>query len=272
MPDRVATSAVDRAFDLLTIAVDADGPLTLADAAAQARIPKPTAHRIMRTLVARGLLTQEEDRTYRVGSKLYGLAGKTLAQMEYVREAQPGLRWLQSVTPETIHFAVLTGEQAVFVAKLESRTPYRMASTVGMSLAMHCTSIGKAILAFMPAERRAPYLAPERLVRHTANTITKPAALEEELELIRTRGFSIDDAENEDNIRCTGAPVFDAQATVIGGIGVASTSFHLSHEAALALAPATMYAGRLVSLALGAPPESLPAAYGGLVDAPHVSA
>jgi IclR family acetate operon transcriptional repressor len=260
---RGATSAVDRALDLLTALIDSRTPLTLAEAAARAGLPKPTAHRILGTLVARGLVRQEPDRTYRLGSTLFGLAGAVLGQVDYAREAQDGLRWLQTVTPETIHFAALIGDEVVYVDKIEGRRPYRMASAVGMGLLMHCTSIGKAVLAFLPPERRAPYFAADLLEKRTANTITKLAALDAELETIQQRGFAIDDAENEDNIRCIGTPVFDAAGAVIGGISVSAPTFHLSLDDAVALAPAVMHAGRMISESLGAPAQALPPAYGG---------
>jgi IclR family acetate operon transcriptional repressor len=260
-------TAIDRAFDLLTVAVEADQPVTLSEAATRAGLPKPTAHRILRLLVNRGLLRQDAERAYAVGPRFYGLAGKALSEMQYVREAQEALQWLQSLTPETIHFAVLTGDLPVYVAKIESRRPYRMASTIGKPLKMHCTAIGKAVLAYLPPERQAAYLEPGRLERYTPNTITKPEALRSELDGIRVRGFAIDDSEETQDLRCVAAAVFDARAEVIGGLSVSAPTFHLSLDDALSLAPAVMTAGRMVSLALGATPQALPAAYGGVMPA-----
>jgi DNA-binding IclR family transcriptional regulator len=250
--------AIDRALDLFAIAVNAGGPMTLAEAASQAGLSKPTAHRILQTLVSHRLLRQDENRSYRLGPEAYSLSGKALSQMEYAREARAGLDWLQEVTPETIHFGALSGDVPVYVAKVEGRRPYRMASTLGTQLPMHCTAIGKCVLAFLSSERAAPFLTASRLTRQTAHTITKVGELKAQLEEIRERGYSIDDEENEDNIRCVGAPVFGAGGEIVGGLAVSAPTFHLSLSEAHALAPATMAAAAKISSALGAPLTAIP--------------
>jgi IclR family acetate operon transcriptional repressor len=252
-------SAIDRAFGLLTVAVEAGEPITLSEAAARSGLPKPTAHRILRLLVNRGLLRQDADRTYAVGPHFYRLAGHALGEMQYVREAQEALQWLQTVTPETIHFAVLTGDVPVYAAKIESRRPFRMTSMIGKPLTMHCTSIGKAVLAHLPDERRERFMQQASLPRYTPNTITTVEALRTELAAIRVRGFAIDDSEESLEIRCVGAAVFDARTQVIGGISVSAPTFQLSLDDALVLAPAVVAASRMISLALGASPATLPA-------------
>jgi IclR family acetate operon transcriptional repressor len=250
-------SAIDRALDLLSIAVSARRPLTLAELASEAGIPKPTAHRILRLLVARDLLRQTGDRSYCLGSKIFALSGEALAQLDYASEAKEGLRWLQTITPDAIHFAVMTGGAPVYVAKIEGRRPYRMASTIGTSLPTHCTSIGKAILAFMSPDQAEPYLQSPSLVGRTPHTITTPGALRQQFEEIRARGFAIDDEENEENVRCVGAPVFDARGDVIGGVSVSSATFDLSLEEALDLGPSVVTAAHRISATLGAPREAL---------------
>lgn len=251
------SSAIDRALDLLSIVVHARKPLTLAEIAAEAELPKPTAHRILRILVARNLLRQSHDRSYRLGSEMYALSGETLAQLDFAREARPALEWLHDVTPDAIHFAALTGGALVCVDKIEGRRPYRMASTVGATMGMHCTAIGKLVLAFLPEESAEPHLTTDQMTARTPSTITSHRQMKRELAEIRRRGFAIDDEENEENIRCVGAPVFTASGGVVGGVSVAAPTFNLSLDQALALAPSVVTAACRVSSALGAPPEVL---------------
>jgi DNA-binding IclR family transcriptional regulator len=258
-----APSTINRALDLLRLAVDNGSPLSLADAAAACGLPKPTAHRILRLLASRGLLHQGRDRSYRLGPELYRLAGKALSQVEYVAPAEDELEALGAVTPETIHFAVLAGNELVFASKKEGRQPYRMASMVGMRVVTHCTSIGKAVLAFTPEERHAALLE-QPLAPRTPHTITSLPALQRELDIVRKRGFAIDDEENEENVRCVAAPVFNALGAVIGGISVAAPTFNLSLDSAITLAPEVMRAATRISLALGAEISRLPAPLGNL--------
>lgn len=258
-----APSTINRALDLLRAAVDNGRPLSLADAAAACGLPKPTAHRILRLLASRGLLHQERGRSYRLGPELYRLAGKALSQVEYVATADDELDALQAVTPETIHFAVLAGNELVFVSKKEGRQPYRMASMVGMRVVTHSTSIGKVVLAFTPEERRTALLE-QPLTRRTPHTITSLPALQSELDRVHECGFAIDDEENEENVRCVAAPVFNALGAVIGGISVAAPTFNLSLDSAIALAPDVMRTAVRISLGLGAEIGRLPAPLGSL--------
>jgi IclR family transcriptional regulator, acetate operon repressor len=251
------TSSIDRAVDLLLCVVQAGGPISLAEASARTGLAKPTAHRILRILAARGLLRQDEGRTYRLGATAFALAGQILSGVEFVKEARPALEWLTHVTPETIQFAMLNGDKVVYVEKIEGRQPYRMASSVGVGLDVHSTAIGKATLAFMAPAQQAQYLVPARLVAHTSKTITSVAVLREQLTVIRERGFAIDDGENQEDIRCVAAAVFDARGDVIGGISVSAPAFSFSTEVAYSLAPAVMTAARTISVALGAPASVL---------------
>lgn len=254
---------IDRVLDLLRLAVDTGGPLSLADAAIATGLPKPTVHRILRILVSHGLLHQGRDRSYRLGPEMYRLAGKALSQVEYASAAEDELDALQAVTPETLHFAALAGHELVCVVKREGRQPYRMASMVGMRMITHCTSIGKVVLAYTPRERRAALLEVP-LASRTPHTIVSMPALERELVVIRERGFAIDDEENEANVRCVATPVFNALGMVIGGIGIAAPTFSLSLDDAEALAPELIGAAVRISLALGAQQHSLPGPLGGL--------
>jgi IclR family acetate operon transcriptional repressor len=249
------TSAVDRALELWKIVVNAERPLTLAEVAGQAQLSKPTAHRILKTLITRGFLRQDQSRSYRLGPETFALAGRALEQMEYAGEARVGIDYLKGLTPEKIHFAALVGDVPVHVAEDLGSRPYRLTSNLGLPVMLHCTAIGKAILGFLPPERAARRLSGEVLTPRTARTITTVPQLMAQLEQIRAQGYAIDDEENEDNIRCVGAPVFDAMGQLVGGLGVSALTLHLSLSEAHALAPAVVAAAGKISTALGASPE-----------------
>ncbi|MEW1986719.1 IclR family transcriptional regulator [Pseudarthrobacter oxydans] len=251
-PDAAPPGAIDRALELFAIIAYAGEPLSLAEAASQAGLSKPTTHRILKILVARGLLRQDQNRMYRLGARAYALATATLSHIELAREAQIGLDWLQTVTPEAIHFAALVGDTVVYVAKTEGTRPYRMASAVGSQLPVHSTAIGKVLLAFLPPER-ADRILPDVLVRFTDATITDVSELKSQFPEIRAKGYAIDDEENEENIRCIGAPVFGPANEVVGGVSVSAPSFILSRSEAQALAPSVVAAAEKISKAIGAP-------------------
>ena len=245
-------SSVDRALDLFAVAVEARGPIMLAELAERTGLSKSTAHRSLRLLVSRKLLRQESNRSYRLGSKAYALTTLSLEQLDYADEAQAGMDWLKTVTPEAIHFAALLGDVPVYVAKIEGARPYRMASRIGLPIPFHSTSIGKAVLANLPPAQLEARLTGS-LPALTVHTITDPRRLRAQLVEIRNRGFAIDDEENKENIRCVGAPVFSASGDVVGGLSVEAPTFNMSLEKAQQLGPSVVRAATMISTALGAP-------------------
>lgn len=255
------TASIDRALNVLEELVNAGGAIALADLAARAALPKPTAHRMLRRLAERGYARTEGDGRYMPGARILTLAGRVLDSLGYAELVRPALLELRTATQETLHFGMLSGGQAVYVSKIEGERPYRMASTVGMPLLLHCTAIGKAILAHLPSDERADLIRSRELVARTPRTLTTATALEADLAEARSRGFTVDDEENEEGIRCVGAPVFGNAGRVVGAISVSAPAFQVPLSDALALAPAVIGAARTASLALGAPSESLPAAH-----------
>jgi IclR family transcriptional regulator, acetate operon repressor len=251
-------SSVNRALDILETLANEGTTLSLKDIAERSGITRPTAHRLLQTLVERGYVEQDNMREYAVGRAALALAGGMLSRLEPARAARPALEHLRQLTPETIHFAVLAGTDAVYVDKIDGRRAYRMASEVGHHLSLHCTAIGKSILAFLPEERRAEILRETGLPRRTPNTITKPELLDVELADVRRRGFAIDDEENENEIRCVGASVFNARGEPFAAVSVSAPSFQFSRDAALMLAPALVDTAREISLAVGAPIDVVP--------------
>ena len=181
-----------------------------------------------------------------------------MISMDYSASARAALLHLPEYTPETVQFGVLAGDYAQYVDKLEGRRPYRIASMLGMTLSLHCTSIGKAILAHLPKAQLERLIEPDWLVPHTPRTITDPQRMPTELVWIREHGFAIDDKEDREGVRCLVAPVFDQVGLVMGAISVLAPAVHLSFSAAVALAPPVIEAANQISLALSARHSSLP--------------
>lgn len=254
------TQAVHRAFRVLEALVANTPDAPLGTIAKQTELSPATTYRILQTLVADGYAVSLEGGRYRPGPKLLAVAGQMMVSMDYSVPAREALLHLQEFTPETVHFGVLAGDHAQYVDKLEGRRPYRLASVLGMTLTLHCTSIGKAILASLPQTQLQRLIEPGRLVPHTPRTITDPERMQRELAWIREHGFAIDDEEDREGVRCLAAPVFDQVGDVMGAVSVSAPAVHLSFPDAMALAPHVTDAAHHVSLALGAPPSALPTA------------
>jgi IclR family acetate operon transcriptional repressor len=247
-----ATEKTLSVLDALDVA-EANGRSRLGDVAARAGLPKSTVHRILRRLVARGYARAEGDGVYVLGPRILSLAGEMLHQLDARAYALPVLRELHAEVGCTVHFAMLTDDEAVYMEKLvDPSLPYQFASRVGGRIALHCTAIGKSLLAAMPPDEARELLELRKLERRTPNTLVAPAALRAELDRVRERGFAIDDEENERNVRCVGSAVRDHRGRPTHAISVSALTVELSVTDAMTLGPRVAAAAQALSGALGA--------------------
>jgi IclR family acetate operon transcriptional repressor len=194
----------------------------VADIAKSTDLPKPTVHRILQTLVRHGFARTDGQGEYTGGPRILSLAGQFLQRLDVAEQVRPILRDLQERTGWTVHLALLSGDEAVYVAKLEGAQPYTLASRVGMSLRLHCTSIGKAILATLPDDEVLALLRRAGMPARTEHTLTDETALLTDLAATRRRGHAEDHEENETGVRAVGAAIFDHNGRVLGAVSAAA--------------------------------------------------
>ena len=250
MEARTGGGSIDKALTVLEALAEHH---RVTDIAAGTGLPKSTVHRILQSLVGWGFARADGSGGYLPGPRILTLAGKVMSRFDPAQHADSALLRLRDRTGFTVHFAVRSGDEAVYVRKLEGLRPYQMASRVGMSMLLHSTAIGKAILAQLRDEEVTVITSRTGLERRTQHTITDSGALLDHLAEVRRRGYTIDDEENEAGIRCVGAPVFDHTGAVMGGISVSGLAFEVASDDET-LGPQVVTAAREVSLALGAPP------------------
>lgn len=201
-----------------------DRGLGLAEIAARTRLPKATTHRLLASLKAIGLIEQpHEGDHYRLGMKLFELGSVVLANLELPREAQPFVDRLAAMTGATIHLCIFDGDQAVFVDRRHADAVTRNTLIRLEGAPVHCTAVGKAILAFQP-ERVIRRIIAQGLTAFTPRTITEGPALLAELARIRERGFAIDEGEHQPDLRCIAAPIRNGAGQVIAAISVSGPS------------------------------------------------
>lgn len=197
--------------------------LGLADIAARTGLPKATTHRLLASLKSIGFIEQHHGgEQYRLGMKLFELGSVVLANMELPREAQPFVDRLAAMTGAAVHLCVFDGAQAVFVDRRRPDTRTRNTLTLLEGAPVHCTAVGKAILAFQP-QRVVERIIAEGLTGFTSRTITTREDLLAELAQIRRRGWALDDAEHVSGQRCVAAPIRGASGQVIAAISVSGS-------------------------------------------------
>jgi DNA-binding IclR family transcriptional regulator len=220
--------AVHRAMDMLDLVAKSTGGLTNSDLSRKLKIPKSSTSYILRALEAGGYLRREPGGKYRLGLSLLSLASRAVEGMDVREAALPVLQHLVDRSGLTAHLAVIDQGQAVYLAKVDAPGFIKMNTWPGRRMNLHSTSVGKALLAFMPEEEVARIIE-KGLKKWTPHTIAVPAKLTADLEHIRRRGYAIDEQESTVGIRCVAAPIFSAQG-VTASIGVTGTTtqFHAS--------------------------------------------
>lgn len=179
------------------------GPKTVTDIARETGMGNSTAYKLLETLQLMGYVERTPFTTYKLGVALVRLASSYLSdQNGFVAIAEPHLRKLNQLTGETIHLGIRDESHVIYLSKLESTQVVRMHSKVGDKSPLYCTGLGKAILARMAEDELDEYLSKAELVRYTDTTLTTPADIRNEIEKIRNQGYSIDNSEHTEDIRC----------------------------------------------------------------------
>jgi DNA-binding IclR family transcriptional regulator len=226
------------------------GPVRLADLVERSGLPRPTALRLLEALRDHEVVQLTGAGAYVLGPRLAVWGQQYLEGLDLRAQAEDIMDSLASETRETCFLGVRDGNQVLYVAKADSPQAVRPAARVGSRNPLHSTSIGKALLAFGPEQLIEPYLQ-EPLVAKTPNTITDPRRLLMEFDLIRRRGYSTDQVENEDGVRCVGAPVRDHTGLTVAAISVAAPAYRFDLEDLPRLAPHVIAAARELSRRIG---------------------
>lgn len=248
------SSSVDKAFELIGAVSEAGrAGLTLGELAAEAGIAVSTTHRYTTSLLELGVFERDRAGAFHLGVTLIALAGQYLEEDGLRAAARPYLVDLVELSGETVHLGIPVGNQIVYVDKVESAKSVRLVSRIGSRVAMHSTSMGKAVLAVLDERRRAEILAGP-LPARTGRTLTG-AALLAELDLVRNRGFAIDDEENEEGVRCFGLPIMSATGQPVGAFSVSAPAHRFSIDDCHRLAPAALAMAVNIGRRIGYPAQ-----------------
>lgn len=197
--------AVDRAFEILEIIEAAGGSLALTEVAEITGLTLPTIHRLIRALAARGYIRQLPSRKYALGPTLIRL-GESATQL-IGTWSRPHLADVVQATGETANMAVLDGTMAVYVAQVPSAHAMRIFTEVGRRVYLHSTGVGKALLGQLADSRVREIVRRVGLQQQTEHTLATEAALLADLALVRSRGYALDEQEQEPGVRCVAVPV-----------------------------------------------------------------
>lgn len=229
---------VGKALDVLEAVAIAGHPVRFVDLLNNMPYPKATLHRLLRTLVAEGMLAHDAaGQSYRLGMRLVRMAHSAWSGASLAEAARAALDRLSAEIGETIHLATLDNDQVLYLDKRTSPHTVQMFSSAGKIGPAYCTGIGKAMLSALPPDRLKRAIEKQAFRRYTDTTLTTPTALRADLAVIRDRGHAVDNEEHEPGIICVSVPILTVHGGLLGGMSVTSTTFHTRLKKLEKLAP-----------------------------------
>jgi DNA-binding IclR family transcriptional regulator len=223
--DRGMIKSLQKALAVLQAVGEADVPPRIAEVALAVGISRPTAYRIVQTLLAEGHLVQDpQSGRLGIGFSVLQLSARLLDTNRMRLEALPHLQSLANLAGERTNLGILHRNKVLYLAGVEKPSLPTIYSRFGKSAPAHCCSLGKAILAYLPNQELQQLLAAEPPRAHTPNSITSIPQLLEELETTRRRGYAIDREEHIANSSCIAATIFTGQSRAVGAIGISGRS------------------------------------------------
>lgn len=243
--------ALYNAFSILDLLTNARTGLTLPDLVEQSCLAKSSVHYLLVTLERCGYV-RRSDRTgrYMLGVKLFSMANSAIGNLSLRQRTASYLAGLKMRTGLTVHMAILDQNEAILVAREETQRGSRLASWIGKRMDMHCTGIGKAILAYLPESEVDAIIRKHGLARHNENTISSLRRLHEELERVVKTGYALDNEEDELGVRCIGVPIFGPTGHPLAAISLAGASHELPFEDVPRFADELLRASKMMAQAV----------------------
>ncbi|WP_272977034.1 IclR family transcriptional regulator [Deinococcus geothermalis] len=224
----------------------------LSQLARQVGLSVSTTYRLLETLRQQGFVEWEEQTgMFSVGLRAYQVGLAFAERNSLIGAAQPEMNALVAELNETVNLAVLYDNEAVYVHQVEGRQLVRMFAHLGDSAPLHCSGVGKVLLAWRPEEEARQKLGEGPFMAYTPHTLTTLPALLPELARVREQGYSLDDEERELGVRCVAAPVRDQSGQVVAALSISAPTSRFTREQIADVAERMQRAAGQVSARLG---------------------
>lgn len=194
-------------------------------------VHKSTAFRILDTFAEANMVQKDpETLKYMLGPAILRLSEQYYKNFNRIALAKPVMEQLAAEIHESVHLCVLANNSAIVIEQVLSASRLVVSAKIGNSEPLHCSSVGKCLLAYSPEETREKLIADIRFDVFTDKTIRSTEQLRAELEKVRQNGFALDDEELSDNIKCAAVPVFGGRGDCAYSLGVSGVSSRMTQE------------------------------------------
>jgi len=226
--NKAHVQSVGRALQLIELLSEEKHEISLTDISRKIGWPKSTVHGLLSTMCSYQVVEQSTvTGRYRLGIRLFELGSIVARSWDISSIAKPHMQQLNLELSEMIQLAMDRNGEVLYIDKLESNQMLRIVSDIGIRLPMHCSGLGKVILANKPFSEVKRIISNKGLKRMTSRTITTMEELSSELDKIREQGYAIDDQEIMEGLRCVAAPIYDVDGKVNYAISVSGLSFNM---------------------------------------------
>jgi len=242
---------LDRSLALLDVLSRENG-LTLSEVAVRAQIAASTAHRILTTLEAHKFVRQDEDsELWSIGLKAFQIGSAFLRGRKVVDAGRPAMRDLLRRSGETVNLAIEDDYAIVYISQMESPSSIRAVHRPGSRSPAHSSAVGKMLLAGLPEKEARAFLAHTGMAPFTPTTITDAQTLLNELAQVRKCGWSVDNEEHIEGMRCIASAVYNEHGEAIAGLSISGPVNRLTTERIDELGPLVARAGHDITAAIG---------------------
>jgi IclR family KDG regulon transcriptional repressor len=214
-----------RGLKILEKLAEAPNGLGITELAETFEVDKGSMSRVLQTLSSYGFAEKDDkSRKYLLGPQIVRLSRSVLTRMPLRETAKPFLQNLVDLTGECAHLAILAKGEALYIDQAESPSALRVTTGVGTLAPLHCTALGKILLAFA----NAPFA--EHFESYTFRTLTDPVSIRHHIDQVRSQGYAMDDEEYNLGVRCIAVPVFDYRDHCVAAVGISSPTSRLPLE------------------------------------------
>lgn len=229
--DRYIIPSVIRALQILEAFSFEKSTYTNSEISKKFELNKSSVTRLLYSLEkARFIRRDKETGAYQLTHKSYQVGRVYIKQVDVHKVSMPILENLTITCQEVSHLGILDEMQVLYLDWVESSQTVSLPSMTGMKLPAYCTGNGKNFLAYMDEETLSSYFKSTPLIQHTANTITDPELLKEQLTQVRKQGYACDFEESHQDVISVSAPVFDEKGKMVAGISVAGPAFRMKND------------------------------------------
>lgn len=241
-----------RALELLETLAQGNQGLPLSQLATEVGLPKSTAHRLLQTLMEKGLVSQDnQSGHYKIGIRAFEIGSAFTVQNELRDIARPIMKDLLSHANETVNLAIRDGGETVYVDQAESTHMVHMFTNIGARLPLYCTGVGKALLMELSESEMQKIIVSQSFTPITPHTITRKEDFKDNLRQAKIRGYAVDIEEREIGVHCVAAPILNHKGETVAALSVSGPAYRMDKRSLSYLAHLTRQAASDISRALG---------------------